>query len=150
MSRRLAAAAAAVVLSGAGLAYAATPGTYEGWLYKVSDGERWKGSHTTLTVTDTARGQRFRLSVYNMRLHCPYPDRTGRAARARLRFVQRGIVTGDAIDDTRQYPTAEDPSHEIRVRGVFTGRRFAGRIRVTAAPGVTGACEGRARVRVRR
>ena len=113
------------------------------------DGERWKGSLTTLTVRDTDRGQRFRLSVYNMRLGCPYLDRNGKPVRARFRFIHRGIVTGDAIDDTRQYPM-EDPTHEVRIRGLFVGRRFIGRIRVSAAPGVAGACTGSARVRVRR
>ena len=142
------AAATAAAATGAGVAVAATPGTYEGWLYKTS-GERWKGSMTTLTVRDTAGGQRFRLSVYNMRLGCPYLDRNGNPAKARFRFVHRGIVTGTFIDDTRQYPM-EDPTHEVRVRGRFTGRRFVGRIRVTSAPGVSGACTGSARVRVRR
>ena len=148
MRKRVAGAAAAVALSGVGVAFAATPGTYEGWLYKAS-GERWKGSLTTLRVTETAAGQRFRMSVYNMRLGCPYRDKNGNPARARFRFVHRGVVTGNTIDDTRQYPM-EDPTHEVRVRGRFVGRRFAGRIRVTAAPGVTGTCTGSARVRVRR
>ncbi len=146
--RVCAAAAVAVALCAGGVAFAATPGTYEGWLYKA-DGERWKGSMTTLSVTKTARGQRFRLSVYNMRLGCPYRDKNGNPARARFRFIHRGIVSGNTIDDTREYPR-EDPTHEVRVRGRFVGRRFVGRIRVTAAPGVTGACTGAARVRVRR
>ena len=148
MRKSACAAAVAVAVSGAGVAFAATPGTYEGWLYKAS-GERWKGSMTTLSVTETAAGQRFRLSVYNMRLGCPYRDKTGRQAKVRFRFVHRGVVTGNAIDDTRQYPM-EDPTHEVRVRGRFVGRRFAGRIRVTAVPGTTGVCTGSARVRVRR
>ena len=132
------------------VAVAATPGTYEGWLYKAN-GERWKGSQTTLTVRDFADGQRFRLSVYNMRLGCPYLDRNGNQAKARFRFVFRnGIVDGDAIDHTGSYPSERDPSHRVRVRGRFVGRRFRGRIRVSAAPGIAGACTGSARVRVSR
>ena len=148
MRKRACAAAAAVAVAGGGAAFAATPGTYEGWLYK-SDGERWRGSFTTLSVTETVAGQRFRLSVYNMRLGCPYRDHNGKQVRAKFRFVHRGVVTGDAIDDTREYPV-DDPTHEIRVRGLFVGRRFVGRIRVDSAPGVTGACTGSARVRVSR
>ena len=135
--------AAAIIVT---TAFAATAGTYEGWLYKAS-GERWKGSFTTLTVRDTAGGQRFRLSVYNMRLGCPYLDRFGRPARARFRFVHRGVVEGQRIDDTREYP-ADDPSHVVRVRGTFVGDRFSGRIVVRSAPGIAGACVGSARVRV--
>lgn len=149
MRKLIVAASLAVALTGVGVAVAATTGTYDGWLYRVSDGERWKGSLTTLTVTDTDLGQRFRLSVYNMRLGCPYRDKNGNPARARFRFVHRGVVTGNSIDDTREYPV-DDPTHEIRVRGVFVGRRFVGRVRVSAARGVTGACTGSARVRVRR
>ncbi len=148
MRRAVAAACAVAAVSAGGVALAAEAGTYEGWLYKAS-GERWKGSVSTLSVTETAAGQRFRLSVYNMRLGCPYLDRNGKPARARFRFIHRGVVDGDAIDDTRQYPM-EDPTHEVRVRGRFVGRRFVGRIRVDAAPGVAGACTGSARVRVRR
>ena len=141
----VAALAATVVLVPA--ATAATPGTYKGWLY-TAKGERWKGTRTTLTVN---RGRdRFRLSTYNMRLGCPYLDRNGEPARARFRFVHRGVVSGDFIDDTRQYPR-EDPTHEVRVRGRFIGRRrFRGRITVRSAPGVVGACTGSARVRVAR
>jgi hypothetical protein len=146
--KALAAAAAAAVTLSAGVAVGAPLGTYEGWLYKAN-GKRWKGTFTTLSVTETARGQRFRLSTYNMRLGCPYLDRNGKPARARFRFVHRGLVTANTIDDTRQYPR-DDPTHEVRVRGRFTGRRFVGRIRVAAAPGVAGACTGSARVRVSR
>ena len=128
------------------VAVAATPGTYEGWLY-TAKGKRWKGTLTTLTVNQA--GDRFRLSTYNMRLGCPYLDKNGEPARARFRLVHRGLVSGNFIDDTRQYPM-EDPTHEVRVRGRFTGRRFLGRISVYSAPGVTGACTGAARVRVRR
>jgi hypothetical protein len=136
--------AAAVLLVPA--AVAATPGTYEGWLYK-GNGERWRGTPTTLTVN--AAGDRFRLSTYNMRLGCPYLDRNGDQARARFRFVLRGVVSGQFIDDSRAYPRT-DPTHEIRVRGRFVGRRFVGRIRVDSAPGITGACTGAARVRATR
>jgi hypothetical protein len=142
------AAACAVASVGGGVALAADAGTYEGWLYKAN-GERWKGSRTSLSVTETAAGQRFRLSVYNMRLGCPYLDRNGKPAKARFRFVHRGVVEGDVIDDTRQYPL-DDPTHEVRVRGRFVGGRFAGRIRVGSAPGVAGACTGSARVRLSR
>ena len=148
MRRLVAAAAAAVALGCASVALAADVGTYDGWLYKAS-GERWKGTFTKLTVTDTVAGQRFRLSVYNMRLGCPYLNRNGKPARARFRFIHRGIVEGNRIDDTRQYPK-EDPTHEVRVRGRFSGRSFRGRIRVSSAPGIVGACVGSARVRVRR
>jgi hypothetical protein len=130
------------------VALAADNGTYEGWLYKAS-GERWKGSFTSMSVTENANGQRFRLSVYNMRLGCPYLDKNGKQAKARFRFVHRGVVEGSTIDDTRSYP-AENPTHEVRVRGRFVGRRFSGRIRVDSAPGVAGACTGSARVRVSR
>jgi hypothetical protein len=143
----VAAVAAATVLCGS-VAVAATPGTYEGWLYKAS-GKRWKGSTTTLAVTETAAGQRFRLSVYAMRLGCPYLDEDGNQARARFRFVQRGVVQGDRIDDTREFPQG-DATHVVRVRGTFTGRRFRGRVTVDSAPGITGACTGSARVRARR
>ena len=142
----LAAAGAAAVL--VPVAVAATPGTYEGWLHKPS-GERWKGTPTTLRVYDTAFGQRFRLSTYNMRLTCPYPSSTGGPDTARFRFVHRGVVQGAYIDDTRNYPR-RDPSHRVRIRGRFTGRRFEGSVRVTAAPGVVGACTGSARIRLRR
>jgi opacity protein-like surface antigen len=141
-------AALAAALLSAAVAVAATPGTYDGWLYKA-DGARWKGSFTTLTVRDTARGQRFRLSVYNMRLGCPYLDKYGNQAKARFRFVQQGVVEGQRIDDTRGYP-ADDPTEMVRVRGSFTGGRFAGRITVSSAPGVAGACTGSARVRASR
>ena len=130
------------------VAVAATPGTYDGWLYKAN-GERWRATFTTLTVRDTAGGQRFRLSVYNMRLGCPYLDKHGKQAHARFRFVHNGIVEGQRIDDTRQYPKTS-PTHEVRVRGTFTGRRFTGRIDVDSAPGVAGACTGSARVKVTR
>ncbi|HEV2813104.1 MAG TPA: hypothetical protein VGW10_07635 [Solirubrobacteraceae bacterium] len=144
------AALAAVALSMAvGVAVAATPGTYEGWLYK-SSGERWRGTFTTLTVPDTDGEERFRLSVYNMRLGCPYLDRNGNPARARFRFVYRGIVQGQRIDDTRGFPSGDNPTNMVRVRGTFVGRRFAGRITVSSAPGVAGACTGSARVRVTR
>jgi hypothetical protein len=146
--KALVAAACAVVSLGAGVAVAADAGTYDGWLYKAN-GARWKASFTSLTVTETAAGQRFRLSVYNMRLGCPYLDRNGKQAKARFRLIHRGVVEGNVIDDTRQYPE-ENPTHEVRVRGRFVGRRFSGRIRVDSAPGVAGACTGRARVRVRR
>ena len=136
----------AVVVSGAAAAFAATPGTYEGWLYKAN-GERWTGSLSTLTVSDS--GDRFRLSVYNMRLGCPYLDRNGNPAKARFRFIHRGVVNGETIDDTREYPR-QSPTHLVRVRGQFVGRRFVGRIRVSAAPRVAGACTGRARIRVAR
>ncbi len=129
-------------------AIAATPGKYEGFLFKAS-GERWTGTKTTLTVRDTDFGQRFRLSVYNMRLGCPYLDDDGDQARARFRFVQRGVVQGDRIDDTREFPEG-DATHLVRVRGTFTGRRFRGRVTVDSAPGITGACTGSARVRARR
>jgi hypothetical protein len=129
-------------------ATAATPGTYTGWLYKAS-GERWKGTFTRVAVRDTERGQRFRLSVYSMRLGCPYLDKNGRQARARFRFVQTGLVNGDVIDDTREYPE-QNPTHRVRVRGRFVGRRFSGRIVVGSAPGVAGACTGSARVRASR
>ena len=127
-------------------AVAATPGTYEGWLYKAN-GKRWSGTPTTLTVN--AAGDRFRLSTYNMRLTCPYLDRHGNQVRARFRFIHRGLVSGEFIDDTRQYPR-RNPTHEVRIRGQFIGRRFTGRITVRSAPGVTGACTGSARVRLRR
>ena len=104
---------------------------------------------TTLAVTETAAGQRFRLSVYRMRLGCPYLDDDGDQARARFRFVQRGVVQDDRIDDTREFPEG-DPTHVVRLRGTFTGRRFRGRVTVASAPGITGACTGSARVRVRR
>jgi hypothetical protein len=145
------AAAVAAVAAGALLvpvAIAATPGTYEGWLYKAS-GARWTGTPTTLRVYDTDRGQRFRFSTYNMRLTCPYLDRYGRQAKARFRFVHRGVVEGARIDDTRDYPRT-NPTHRVRIRGTFVGRRFGGRVRVSAAPGITGTCTGSARVRVRR
>ena len=150
MRRRLTGAAlAAAVLVCASVAIAATPGSYEGWLYKKS-GERWRATMTTLTVTDTADGsQRFRLSVYNMRLGCPYLDKYGRGARARFRLVHTGVVEGNRIDDTREYPD-EDPTHLVRVRGRFSGGAFRGRITADSAPGVTGACTGSARVRARR
>ncbi|HEX2084491.1 MAG TPA: hypothetical protein VHF89_02325 [Solirubrobacteraceae bacterium] len=132
------------------VAVAATPGTYEGWLYN-SKGKRYSGTFTMLTVRDTPRGQRFRLSTYNMRLTCPWLDRNGRLARARFRFVHRGLVAGDFIDDTRSYPKDDPtPTHEVRIRGRFVGPRFSGRIRVDPAPGVTGTCTGGARVRVTR
>ncbi len=148
MRRAVALAAAATAVLLAGVAAAATTGTYEGWLYKAS-GERWKGTPTTLRVYETDFGQRFRLSTYNMRLTCPYPSSAGGASTARFRFVHRGVVQGAYIDDTRNYPR-EDPSHRVRIRGRFTGRRFVGRVRVTGAPGVVGACTGSARVRLRR
>ena len=142
-------AAAALIAIVVSVASAATAGTYEGWLFKAS-GERWKASFTTLTVRDTAAGQRFRLSVYNMRLGCPYLDKYGRPARARFRFVHRGPVEGQRIDDTREYPS-DDPTHIVRVRGTFVDdRRFSGRITVRSAPGIVGACTGSARVRVNR
>ena len=131
------------VLEAAGMRTEKPP---EGWLYKAS-GERWKGSQTTLTVTEEAGGQRFRLSVYNMRLGCPYLDRHGDQARARFRFVQTGLVNGDVIDDTREFP-AQNPTHRIRFRGRFDGTRFTGRMTVGSAPGVAGACTGSARVKV--
>jgi hypothetical protein len=130
------------------VAVAATPGTYTGSLYKAS-GARWPGTPTTLYVYERPRGQRFTLSTYNMRLTCPYLDRYGRQARARFRFVHRGVVEGSRIDDTRNYPRV-DPTHRVRIRGTFAGRRFRGRVRVSAAPGVTGVCTGAAGVRVRR
>ena len=130
------------------VAVAATPGTYRGWLYKAS-GERWTATQTRLTVRDTDFGQRFELSTYNMRLTCPYPDRTGAPAQRRFRFIHRGVVEGAFIDDTRQYPE-RNPTHRVRIRGTFVGRRFGGRVRVSAAPGRTGVCTGAARVRVRR
>ena len=148
---RLRASAAAVLAAALLLvpvAVAATPGTYEGWLYKAS-GERWRASFSEMTVRDTARGQRFRLSVYNMRLGCPYLNPDGSPARARFRFVHRGVVEGQRIDDTRNYPR-EDPTQVVRIRGTFVDRRFAGRITVDSAPGVAGACTGSARVRVSR
>jgi hypothetical protein len=149
MTRRVAGAAVlAAALLLVPVAVAATPGTYEGWLYKAN-GKRWTGTMTTLTVSDTPRGQRFRLSVYNMRLTCPYLDDHGNVVKARFRFIHRGIVEGGVIDDTRQYPMRR-PTHDVRVRGRFVGRRFVGRIRVTNADGVTGACTGSARVKVRR
>jgi hypothetical protein len=148
LRRLFLAAALAVACGSAGVALAADTGTYDGWLYKA-DGTRWKGSSTKLSVTETAAGQRFRLSVYNMRLGCPYLDRDGKPAKARFRFVHRGVVEGNVIDDTRQYPV-DDPSHEVRVRGRFVGKRFTGRIRVDSAPGVAGACTGSARVKVSR
>jgi hypothetical protein len=145
----VAAVVAAVASLCVGVAVAAAPGKYEGWLYKAS-GERWSASFSTLTVRDGERGQRFRLSVYNMRLGCPYLDRYGRQARARFRFVHRGVVEGARIDDTREYPK-DDPSHVVRVRGTFVNdSRFSGRITVRSAPGIAGACEGSARVRVSR
>ncbi len=149
MRRRIAAAvcvAAALLL--VPVAVAATPGTYDGWLYKA-DGERWRASFSELRVRETPRGQQFRLSVYNMRLGCPYPDRNGRPVRALFRFVHRGPVEGARIDDTRRFPKS-DPTHLVRLRGTFVGRRFSGRITVRSAPGVTGACTGSARVRVAR
>jgi hypothetical protein len=142
------AALAAALLATAAVALAATPGTYDGWLY-TANGERWKASFTTLTVRDTAAGQRFRLSVYNMRLGCPYLDKYGNPATARFRFVHRGVVEGQRIDDTRGYPS-DDPTQMVRVRGTFDGGGFAGRITVSSAPGVAGACTGSARVRVSR
>ena len=148
MRRSVLAAALAVALCGGSLAVAADTGTYEGWLYKA-DGKRWKGSFSTMSVTENANGQRFRLSVYNMRLGCPYLDRNGKQAKARFRFVHRGVVEGVVVDDTRQYP-AEDPTHEVRVRGRFVERRFSGRITVRPAPGIAGACSGSARVKVTR
>jgi hypothetical protein len=148
VSVRVVAAACAVAVSCGGVALAADTGTYEGWLYK-SSGERWKGSFTSLSVTETVRGQRFRLSAYNMRLGCPYLDRKGRQVRKRFRFIHRGVVSGNRIDDTRQYPK-RNPTYEVRIRGRFVGRRFVGRVRVDAAPGRTGVCTGSARVRVSR
>jgi hypothetical protein len=127
------------------VALAATAGTYEGWLYKAS-GKRWTGTMTTVTVAQTDFGQRFRFSVYNMRLGCPYLDKNGNQARARFRFVQTGLVNGDVIDDTREYP-AQNPTHRVRIRGRFVGDRFSGRVTVGSAPGVAGACTGSARVR---
>ena len=147
-TRTLAVAVVAAALLLVPVAVAATPGTYEGFLFKAS-GKRWTGTQTTLTVRDTDFGQRFRLSVYNMRLGCPYLDEDGRPARARFRFVHQGIVNGDVIDDTREYPE-QDPTHRVRVRGRFIGRRFSGRIVVRSAPGITGACVGSARVLVSR
>ena len=151
MRRRLiAAACAAVTLLGASAAFAATTGTYEGWLYKKS-GERWRGTMTTLTVTDEADGEQgFRLSVYNMRLGCPYLDKYGNPARARFRFVHTGVVEDTRIDDTREFPSEDEPTHLVRLRGRFSGRGFRGRVTVRSAPGVSGACVGAARVRVRR
>ena len=77
---------------------------------------------------DIRSGDRFRLSVYNMRLGCPYLDRNGDPAKARFRFIHRGVVNGQTIDDTREYPR-QSPTHLVRVRGQFVGRRFVGRIR---------------------
>jgi hypothetical protein len=130
----------------AGAAVAATPGDYEGWLYK-KNGTRHKGTLSKLTVEPG--GDRFRLSVYNMPLSCPYLDRNGDPARARFRFIQRGVIIDNAIDDTREYPS-DSPTHVVRVRGSFVGRRFRGTIRVSSAPRVAGACTGSARIRVSR
>ena len=130
----------------AGVAVAATPGTYEGWLY-AKNGKRLKGTFSTLSVNDA--GDRFRLSVYNMPLNCPYLDRNGNPAKARFRFIQRGIVQGNFIDDTREYPKGS-PTQIVRITGRFVGSRFSGRIRVSSAPQVAGACTGPAKVRVRR
>ncbi len=130
------------------VAVAATPGDYDGWLYDNA-GNRYTGTFTTMRVWDTARDQRFRLSSYNMRLTCPYLDRDGNFVRARFRFVHRGLTSGSFVDDTRNYPK-KNPSHRVRIRGVFDGRTFRGRVTVTAAPRVTGACTGSARVRVTR
>jgi hypothetical protein len=148
MKRTLIAAGLCALVLLVPVAVAATPGTYDGWLYKA-DGTRWKASFTTLSVRDTARGQRFRLSVYNMRLGCPYLDKYGRQAKARFRFVHQGVVEGQRIDDTRGYPK-DDPTQTVRVRGTFVSGEFRGRIKVSSAPGVAGACTGAARVRVSR
>ena len=142
------------VLAGALLlvpvAIAATPGTYEGWLHKPN-GERYKGSLSLLTVRDTAQGQRFRLSVYNMRLGCPYLDKNGRKAKARFRFVYRdGDVDGSFINSVGEFPDDGSPTHRVRVVGRFIGRRFDGRVTVRSAPGITGACTGSSRIVVRR
>jgi hypothetical protein len=56
-------------------------------------------------------------------------------------------VAGDRIDDTR---LLEGGNNQVRVIGTFTGDRFAGRVRVSGAPGVRDACTGTARVRARR
>ena len=140
----------AVAVLGAALllvpvAVAATPGRYNGWLYKAN-GHRWSGTVTMLDVADTPAGQRFRLSLYNMRLTCPYVDRRGRVVRQRLRLVQQGIVQGDFIDDTRRL----NRTQLVRVRGRFIDRRFAGRITVGPRAGLTGVCGGSAHVRVGR
>jgi hypothetical protein len=148
MRRAVAVAALATAALLVPVAVAATPGTYTGSLYKAS-GERWSGTPTTMYVYDRPQGQRFTLSSYNMRLTCPYLDRYGRQARARFRFVHRGVVEGSRIDDTRDYPRT-NPTHRVRIRGTFVGRRFGGRVRVTSAPGITGACTGSVRVRVSR
>ena len=148
MRRLVVAAVVAAAVLCASVAGAATTGSYEGWLYKKS-GERWRATMTTLTVTDAVEGQRFRLSVYNMRLGCPYLNDDGSQAHARFRLVHTGVVEGNRIDDTREYPE-QNPSHLVRVRGTFTGARFRGRITVRSAPGITGACTGSARVRARR
>ena len=150
MKRTVPAIAAAVALLAAGVAVAATPGTYEGWLYKgKGNGKRVPGSLSLLTVSEQGeRGQIFRLSVYNMPLACPYLDDNGDPARARFRFIHRGFVEGDFIDDTRQYPRT-NPSHVVRIRGRFDGNTFRGRVTVRAAAQIVGACTGTARIRVR-
>ena len=145
MKRTVVVAALAMSLL-AGVALAATPGTYEGWLYK-KNGSRLKGTFSILSVNDA--GDRFRLSVYNMPLTCPYLDRNGNQAKARFRFIHRGIVQGDFIDDTREYPK-DSPTQIVRITGRFTGSRFSGNVRVSSAPQVAGACTGSARIRVSR
>ena len=149
MRRLVLTAVMAVALLLVPVAVAATPDRYEGWLYKAN-GERWKGTSSLMDVRDTAFGQRFRLSVYNMRLGCPYLDKNGNQAKARFRFIFRdGNVSGDYINDVGEFPDDGQPTHRVRVVGKFTGRRFEGRVTVRSAPGITGACTGSARILVR-
>ena len=140
----LAAVVVCAALLTAPAAPAATAGTYAGSLFQ--SGERVRGSNVRLVVLEG--GDRFTLRARRMRLTCPFPDDDGSgAATVRLRLVHRGDVDGDRIDDTR---ILEGGNNQVRVTGEFTGRRFAGRIRVSGAPGVTGACSGTARVRANR
>ena len=144
MIKRAVAAAAAAAIGFTAAAFAATPGTYEGWLFD-SSGDRIRSTFTKVIVRGDA-GDRFTLSTWNLPLTCPYLDRNGDPARARMRLIHRGVVDGARIDDTREF----EDTHLVRVRGRFVGRRFSGRVSVYPQPRVTGACSGSVRVRARR
>ena len=118
-------------------AFAATAGEYTGSLWQ--NGAKVKNSNARIVVNED--GDRFLLGARRMKLHCPSKPRT-----VRLRLLHKGVIAPDGhVDDAR---LLEGGNNQVRVVGQFTDSSFTGSIRVTGAPGVTGACTGTARIRV--
>jgi hypothetical protein len=124
-------------------AVAATPGTYTGWQV-TGDGDRIAKTRTTLEVRPSGRS--FELRTQKFKVTCPYLDNDGTAHRKWMKIRFRGrIGEGDVVDDVHNL---KGGTQRVRVRGEFTGNRFAGRMSVQSQPRIAGACTGSRRIKV--